>query len=154
MILPNFKGFPSNRLIGVDWGARRTGIAVSVDNGTVVATRPVITMARYSHTELAAQIAQIATDERCEGIVVGLPLRMDGTESETTAMVREFANALAGVTDLPIVLLDETLSSADAQENLGRVRRRDIKEKLDSAAARVILENAIAMIGRGYSSLV
>lgn len=152
MILPNFKGFPSNRLIGVDWGARRTGIAVSVDNGTVVATRPVIHMAQYSHAVLAAQIAQIATDERCEGIVVGLPLRMDGTESETTAMVREFASVLANATDLPILLMDETLSSSDAQESFGRVRRRDIKEKLDSVAARVILENAIAMIARGNTN--
>jgi putative Holliday junction resolvase len=145
MILGNFKGFPISKLLGVDWGARRTGIAVSVDNGTVVATRPVIHMAQYSHTALAAQIAQIATDERCEGIVVGLPLRMDGTESETTAMVREFVAVLETKTDLPITMIDETLSSDAASEN---IRRTDIKEKLDSAAARVILENAIAMIKR------
>ena len=50
---------------------------------------------------------------------------------------------------MPGVTLAETLSSADAQESLGRVRRGDIKEKLDSAAARVILENAVAMAGRG-----
>jgi len=149
MILGNFKGFPISKLLGVDWGARRTGIAVSVDNGMLVTARPVITMAQYSHMELAEKIAKIAADEKCAGIVVGLPLRMDGTESETTAQVREFANALAAQTDLPIVLLDETLSSADAQESLGRVRRGDIKEKLDSAAARVILENAIAMAARG-----
>jgi putative Holliday junction resolvase len=148
MILGNFKGFPTTKLLGVDWGARRTGIAVSFDDGMFVATRPVITMARYSHAELAEKIAKIAADEKCSGIVIGLPLRMDGTESETTVQVREFANVLAEQTDLPIVLLDETLSSADAQETLGRVHRADIKEKLDSAAARVILENAISMIKR------
>ena len=146
MILPNFKGFPSSRLLGVDWGARRTGIAVSFDDGMFVATRPVVNMARYSHAELAEKIAKIATDERCDGIVVGLPLRMDGTESDTTAMVREFVAVLETKIDLPITMIDETLSSDAASEN---IRRADIKEKLDSAAARVILENAISMIKRG-----
>ena len=145
MILGDFKGFPCSRLLGVDWGARRTGIAVSFDDGMFVATRPVVTMAKYSHVELAAKIAKIAADERCDGIVVGLPLRMDGTESDTTEMVREFVKVLSGVTDLPIIMIDETLSSDAASEN---IKRTDIKEKLDSAAARVILENTIAMIKR------
>ena len=86
--------------------------------------------------------------EQVVGIIIGLPLRMDGTESDTTKNVRDFANALTVQTDVPICFIDETLSSASAQEYMGRVRVRDIKEKLDSEAARVILENAISMIKR------
>ena len=50
---------------------------------------------------------------------------------------------------MPIIFIDETLSSMSAQEQMGRIRRSDIKEKLDSNSARVILENAIAMMKRG-----
>ena len=73
---------------------------------------------------------------------------MDGSESETTARVREFADALSRHTDVPIMFVDETLSSTAAQESMGRVRVGDIKEKLDSESARLILENAIALMGR------
>ena len=107
-------------------------------------------MSKYNHQELAAHIVQIAKDERVSGIVIGLPLRTDETESETTKTVREFADVLAAATDIPIIFIDETLSSAAAQEEMGRVRPRDIKEKLDSNAARVILENAIAMLNRSF----
>jgi putative transcription antitermination factor YqgF len=73
---------------------------------------------------------------------------MDGSDSETTVMVRTFADKLAGRTYVPIMFIDETLSSSAAQEQMGRVRVRDIKKKLDSNAARVILENAIALMKR------
>jgi RNase H-fold protein (predicted Holliday junction resolvase) len=63
-------------------------------------------------------------------------------------MVRAFANALAGATDVPIIFIDECLSSSVAMEQIGHATVRDIKEKLDSESARVILENAIAMIRR------
>ncbi|MBO4700882.1 MAG: Holliday junction resolvase RuvX [Alphaproteobacteria bacterium] len=149
MILGDFKVFPrTGRLIGIDWGARRTGVAVSCADGMIVSARPAISMSKYSHQELVAQIVQIAKDEKVSGIVIGLPLRTDETESETTKMVRDFADVLARVTDIPIIFIDETLSSATAQEQMGRVRPRDIKEKLDSNAACVILENAIAVIKR------
>ncbi|MBQ6736018.1 MAG: Holliday junction resolvase RuvX [Alphaproteobacteria bacterium] len=151
MILSNFKVFPrTGRLIGIDWGARRTGVAVSCADGMIVSVRPAISMSKYNHQELAAHIVQIAKDERVSGIVIGLPLRTDETESETTKTVREFADVLAAATDIPIIFIDETLSSAAAQEEMGRVRPRDIKEKLDSNAARVILENAIAMLNRSF----
>ena len=63
-------------------------------------------------------------------------------------MVRDFVADLEKKTDLPICLIEENLTSAIAQEEMGRVRVRDLKERLDSESARVILENAIAMINR------
>ena len=147
MILSDFKVFPkSGRLIGIDWGARRTGVAVSDDLHNFVFVRPVVVV--KNPTELINKIVDLIKSERAVGVVVGLPLRTDGTESETTDMVRLFAKELSCVIDLPIVFIDETLSSSSAQAEMGRVSVRDIKEKLDSESARVILENAISVIHR------
>lgn len=147
MILSNFKVFPRvGRLVGIDWGARRTGIAVSDDGREFVFARaPIVS---NGGAELVRAVVELVRTEKIAGIVIGLPLRMNGTDSETTARVRAFADALSHETDTPIIFIDETLSSSEAQGQMGRVRRADIKEKLDSNAARVILENAIALMGR------
>lgn len=147
MILPDFKAFPRvGRIIGVDWGARRVGVAVSDETRGFVFARSTINVG--CGDDVATIVARVATDERVVGIVVGLPLYPDGAESDTTKMVREFINALSQKTDLPIVTVEENLTSVSAQESMGRVRVRDIKERLDSESARVILENAIALINR------
>ena len=147
MILPNFKDFPiSGRIIGVDWGVRRTGIAISDENREFVFVHePIISK---NANDLIDKLVELIVAERVSGVVIGLPLYMDGTESDTTVMVRTFANDLAKQIDIPICFLDETLSSASAQESMGRVRVRDIKQKLDSESARVILENAISVMKR------
>ena len=147
MILSDFKVFPRNgRLIGIDWGARRTGIAVCDDSREFIFVRPVIVVKKTA--ELVDKIVDLVKSEHAVGIVIGVPLRTDGTESETTNMVRDFADGLAQKTDLPIIFVDEVLSSSTAMEQMGRATVRDIKEKLDSESARVILENAIAIIKR------
>lgn len=149
MILPDFKAFPrTGRIVGIDWGAARTGVAVSDASREFVFTRDVIDARRAGADELARQIADFTLDEGAVGIVIGLPLHADGTESETTSRVREFAARLETLTDLPICFIDESYSSVIAQSEMGRVWRADIKQKLDSASARVILENAISLIRR------
>ena len=148
MILPDFKGFPrTGRILGVDWGLSRIGVAVSDPNRDFVFVRPVINVERGADNH-ADIVAKIAYDENVVGIVVGLPIHNDGTESDTTRLVRDFMNKLAMKTDLPICMIEENLTSVAAQESMGRVRVRDIKQKLDSESARVILENAIAIIKR------
>ena len=147
MILPDFKDFPTyGRIIGLDWGARRTGVAITDESCSFVFVRESIVS--KNSDDLQGRLVSLIKDERVAGIVIGLPLRTDGTESDTTKNVRDFANSLAEKIDIPICFLDETLSSAEAQESMGRVRVCDIKQKLDSEAARVILENAIAIIKR------
>lgn len=147
MILPNFKDFPkSGRVIGIDWGARRTGIAITDESREFVFVRPVVVA--LNSDDLVEKITHIINSENVSGVVVGLPLRMDGTESDTTQNVRAFVNMLEKNLGVPICMLDETLSSASAQEDMGRVRRVDIKQKLDSESARVILENALSIIKR------
>ena len=148
MILPDFKAFPAmGRIIGVDWGARRCGLAVSSADREFVFVRPAIVMARGDN-DVARRVADFATDENAVGIVVGLPLHGDGTESETTQMVRDFAQKLCVYVDLPICFIPENLTSHAAQMEMGRGRVRDLKSQLDSNAARIILENAIALMRR------
>ncbi len=149
MILPDCNGFPRvGRVLGVDWGARRTGVAVSDPMREFVFTRPAIVVARGAVDDLARRIIDVAVDENVVGIVMGLPVHADGAESETADAVRRTAAQMCTYSDLPILFIPENLTSHAAQEDMGRVRRRDIKEKLDSESARVILENAIAILNR------
>lgn len=144
MIMPDFKDFPRNgRIIGFDWGARRTGVAVSDESRDFVFVhKPVV------GGDMAHQMADMAVSENVVGIIIGLPLRSDGTESETTKNVRDVANQIAQFTDLPICFIDESFTSATAAEQ-GKYRSvKEVKDKLDSQAARIILENAIAVINR------
>ena len=148
MILPDFNDFPRKGcLLGVDWGARRTGVAVSDENRDFVFARPAIVFAN-GDLSIARQIADVANEEKVVGIVIGLPVYSDGSESDTTKAVRLCAAELCTYTDLPIVFIDETLTSMSAQESMGKIRVSDIKTKLDSESARIILENAISIIKR------
>lgn len=148
MILPDFKAFPRyGRIVGIDWGARRVGVAVSDPERNFVFVRDALKFVR-GDTSQAVRVARLVAEEGGVAIVVGLPIRNDGTESETTKMVRDFVADLERETDLPICMIEENLTSMVAQESMGRVRVRDIKERLDSESARVILENAIALINR------
>ena len=147
MIIANFKDFSRHgRILGIDWGARRTGVAVSDDTREFVFVRPPLVVGQGD--DVAKQIADLAVAERVVGIVIGLPLRTDGSESETTQMVRDVANRIAQFTDLPVCFIDETLTSSTAAEESKLRTVKDVKEKLDSESARVILENAIAVINR------
>lgn len=144
MIMPDFKDFPRNgRVIGFDWGARRTGVAITDESREFTFVRDPIVGG-----DMAQQMAKMAEKEKAVGIVIGLPLRTDGTESETTKMVRDVAEQVAHYTDLPICFIDETLTSSTAAEETKLHTIKDVKTKLDSQSARIILENAIAVINR------
>ena len=147
MILSDYKDFPRiGRILGIDWGLRRCGIAVSDENRGFVFTRPQLYI--KTQDELIQKIADFAVAEKISGIVLGLPLYSDGSDSDTTKMVREFANALSVQTDLPIIFIEENLTSAAAQEEIGRKSIAKIKSELDSVSAKIILENAISMLKR------
>ncbi|MBN1325074.1 MAG: Holliday junction resolvase RuvX [Alphaproteobacteria bacterium] len=144
MILTDFKDFPrTGRILGIDWGARRVGLAVSDPTQEFIFTRPQI---EYKNELLTEKIINIVGEENVVGIVIGLPIRSNGTESETTLEVRKFATGLSIVSDLPIIFVEENLTSVAAEENLAGKKNK--KQKLDSESAKVILENAIALVRR------
>ena len=147
MILRDYKDFPrTGRIIGVDWGERRCGIAVSDEKRDFVFVRPQITI--KSQDELAKAINDLVIDEKAVGIVLGVPLHADGSESDTTKKVRDFANLLSQKISVPIIFIEENLTSHMAQEEIGRKSIKQIKQELDSVSAKIILENAISMIKR------
>lgn len=147
MILSDYKDFPrAGRIISLDWGLRRCGVAVSDENREFAFTRPQLYI--KSQPELIQKVCGIISEEKIVGIVIGLPLFSDGSESDTTKMVREFADSLVKNTDLPIIFVEENLTSAVAQEEIGRKSISKIKSELDSVSAKIILENAIAILKR------
>ena len=147
MILSDYKDFPRNgRIIGLDWGLHRCGVAVTDENRGFVFVRPQITV--KTQYELIQKILDIVSTDKVSGIVLGLPFYADGTDSDTTKMVREFADLLSKNTELPIIFIEENLTSHAAQEEIGHKSLSKIKQELDSVSARIILENAIAMLKR------
>jgi putative Holliday junction resolvase len=128
--------------MGIDLGARRTGLALSDASGTLARPHRVIT----SPTPLAAiveEIARLRADEDgLAAIVVGLPKRLDGTPNAQTPVVEKFVGLLRARVDTPVITQDERLTSVEAEQLLA-LREKDWrrrKEKLDAAAAAVILQ--------------
>ena len=147
MILSDYKDFPRvGRIIGIDWGLRRCGVAVSDENRGFVFVRPQLYVTNQN--ELIQKILDILLTDKISGIVLGLPLHADGTDSDTTKQVREFANMLSEQTDLPIIFIEENLTSATSQAEIRRKSISKIKQELDSVSAKIILENAISVLKR------
>jgi putative Holliday junction resolvase len=134
------------RVIGIDLGERRIGLAVSDPSATLA--RPLCTLARDRSDEaavsaLAAAIDALNAEDEVACVVVGLPMRLDGSTSDQTTRVQKMVALLLSRTAIPVVLQDERLSSREAEERLA-VRERDWrkrKAKLDAASAAVILQD-------------
>jgi putative Holliday junction resolvase len=135
------------RVLGIDYGARRIGLALS--DATATLASPWRMLARPpadvdALALLATEIARLAQDDDgLDAIVVGWPRRLDGRANDQTARVEAFARALERCVSVPVILQDERLSSREAESRLA-VRERDWrrrKAKLDAAAAAVILQD-------------
>lgn len=129
----------SGRLLGIDHGLKRIGLAVSDASGLVA--RELTIIKRKSKAEDFVRINRIAVEQRVVAFVVGIPHNDDesGVYSQADT-VRRWVAHLAAATKLPILLWDEQLSSVDAQE-LARQKRRKPGEPIDDLAARVILQS-------------
>lgn len=147
MILSDYKDFPhTGRILGLDWGLRRCGVAVSDEKRDFVFVREQINIKEQS--VLVSAVLRLVQDDKIVGIVIGLPLYLDGTDSDTTKMVRQFADDLSKKTDLPIIFIEENLTSAMAEQEMTKKSRAKIKTELDSLSAKIILENAISVLKR------
>jgi putative Holliday junction resolvase len=142
------------RVLAIDPGARRLGLALSDASGTLATPWQVIESGGSIDGDvdrLAAIITALRTeDDGLAAIVVGLPLRLDGTPNEQTARARALAVRLETVTGLQIVLQDERLTSREAEQRLAlrMMNWRTRKARLDAAAAAVILQDYLDARGR------
>ena len=133
------------RVLAIDVGGRRIGLAISDPSRTLA--RPLATLAVKNAAEAVERVAdEIGRLERDEdglsSVVVGLPVRLDGSPGDETRRVAAFIDALKARTNLPIVTADERLTSREA-ESLLSLRERDWrvrKARLDAAAAAIILQ--------------
>ena len=135
---------PGQRLMGLDLGKRLIGVALS-DVGLMLAS-PHATLKRGKLAANAAQIAQIAKTQDAAGLVIGLPLSMDGTLGPAAQAARDWARAASEATGLPTTLWDERLSSAAVnrflvdEADMTRARRAQV---VDRMAAAYILQAAL-----------
>ncbi len=131
------------RVIGIDYGTVRTGIAISDPTGTFAQPSGFIRCDSISLQQLAEQIELKIREIKAEKIVMGLPKHMSGDEGTHAAKVRELAAILEEKTKIKARLLDERLTSVSAEKLLieGNVSREKRKEKVDAVAACIILQS-------------
>ena len=128
-----------SRVIGLDHGTRRIGVAIADAETGMAFARPAIQRRNLDHD--LALVGELCTSEGVTRVVIGLPLNMDGTEGPQAALVRTFGDRLTAI-GLDVVYEDERLSSWEAAERLAEVGRRARRGsgELDATAARVILQ--------------
>src|SRR5262249_54066995 len=129
------------RLLGVDFGTVRVGLAVS-DPDRLIAS-PLATYPRQGPDADARYFLELAAAERLVGLVVGLPVHMSGQEGQKAAEARAFGTWLAGVTGLPVLYWDERYTSHEAEQLLlgAKLTKKRRKERLDRVAAQVLLQS-------------
>ena len=131
------------RLLGVDFGEKRTGLAVS-DEGRFLANG-IGNVTGTGIGKMADEVARYADEYKVSGIVLGLPVNMDGSQGFRAERIRTFADILAERVSVPIVLLDERLTTVSASRFLNETNTRGKKRKavIDTLSAQLILQNAL-----------
>ena len=135
------------RVLGVDVGARRVGLALSDPSATLATPLRALEVSGSPENGAAAVAREVAAlraeDDGLQGVVVGLPRSLDGQSSSQTASVLRFVELLRMRAGVPVELQDERLSSREAESRLA-LREKDWrrrKSRLDAAAAAVILQD-------------
>ncbi len=126
------------RYLAIDYGTKRTGLAVCDPAETIASPYAVL----HGHKDLIQQIGRVVAFENIEAIIVGLPLNMDDSEGPQAKKVRAFAKELQAHVRIPVYFQDERLSSFGAEEKLEEIGLPKGKrlERLDALAAAEILQ--------------
>jgi putative pre-16S rRNA nuclease len=135
------------RVLGIDYGARRIGLALSDATATLASPWRLLQRPPSDAETLRVVLAEIAVlaadSDGLEAVVVGWPRRLDGTPTDQTPLVEAFARGLEARLSVPVVLQDERLSSREAESRLARREPdwRKRKKLIDAAAAAIILQD-------------
>jgi putative Holliday junction resolvase len=138
---PSAQDLPAGRLVALDLGQVRIGVAVCDEQGLLASPLTVVRR-RATRAEDFAAIAALVAREQAVGVLVGLPAASDEEGSSQARWTRRYAGRLAGALPVPLAFWDETLSSVTAQARLAVGRGRT---GIDAAAAAVILEDFLAV---------
>jgi putative Holliday junction resolvase len=128
------------RILAIDYGRKRIGLAISDPLG--ITAQPLPTIVEKSPEKVFQRLAGIIQDMEVEEVVVGLPLQLDGLEGLAAQEVKRFAQTLSKTLSVPVRLADERLTSALATKllTLSGYRGKKKKEKVDTVAAQAILQ--------------
>lgn len=129
------------RILGVDYGHKRVGLALSDETGSIA--QPLDYIDGGAPAKVSLELARLCDERKVEKIVVGVPLRLDGKPSEQTERTLVFIAELRRATTIPVGQWDERLTSVQAERALleGNVRRSDRKQKIDKLAAQIMLQS-------------
>jgi putative Holliday junction resolvase len=136
------------RILGIDYGSKRLGLAVCDELG--LTAQALTTITRKNRERDLEKIDTVIKEYNVEKIVVGYPLRLDGTEGIQCEKVNRFVDILKSKYSLPIVKWDETLSTKEAEQilieaNMSRKKRKGVVDKL---AAAIILQDYLDYVSR------
>lgn len=139
------------KILGIDYGSRRIGLAISDELG--ITARPLAVIERKKLDRDLDALERIIRENEVERVVLGLPLRLDGTRGVQCEKVEKFADALKGRIPLPVVFRDEALSTWEADEimmaaGMNSKKRRKI---VDKVAAGIILQGYLDSVHRTKS---
>lgn len=135
------------RILGIDYGTKRHGLAVSDPLGMTAQPGGLVT--RKGKDPGLDEIAEVIEDKEVESIVVGLPFNMDGTEGDHHAEVLGFVDLLIERFGLPVSTVDERLTTVQAERALEGLSRKKRKARVDQMAAQLILQSWLDMNSRG-----
>lgn len=139
---------PSGKLLGLDLGTKTIGVAVA--DGMRYSATPLETIQRTKFTQDAERLIQLIAENAAVGIVIGLPLNMDGSEGPRVQSTRAFARNLAPKIGIPIAFWDERLSTSAVTRTLieADMRRDKRAQVIDKLAASYILQGALDRLRR------
>jgi len=138
------------RVLAVDWGEARIGLAVSDPTRTLAS--PYATLAEKDKGLQIKRVVALVVQLEIREVIVGMPLQMDGGATVTTRPAMKYAEKLASLVGVPVTLVDERLTSVTALARLGEAgwkSTREDKGRIDSAAAAVMLQDWLDARGAG-----
>ena len=134
------------RILAIDYGERRTGLAITDELG--ITAQGLDTIIVSNEEEIVSRVAAVAREKGAERIVVGLPLNMNGAESEKSGKVRAFGEALSRETSLPVIFWDERMTSMQAHRVMREMEKKASRNKhmVDRISATLILQEYMRTI--------
>ena len=129
-----------SRILGVDYGTRRIGLALSDPTGTLASPLPFLE--NNGNEKVAAQLKELVRIQEIDTVVVGLPRNMDGTYGPSAQRVREFITQIQPQIPAKIIPQDERLTTSQASKDLAQMglNQKDLRKKVDSSSAALILQ--------------
>jgi putative holliday junction resolvase len=136
------------RVLGIDHGTKRVGLALSDETGTIA--QPLEFLPAEPAEKLLGRLQEIVAERKAEEVLVGIPRNMNGTYGPAAEKVREFVAALQNVLTVPVKTWDERLTSVQANRILIEtgMRREKRRERVDQTAAAILLQSYLDHLSR------